>query len=243
MRIGFDLDGVLADLNAALVREAQRRFPGVETAAGGPADCSQAPSAPDPALEGDDPAESVPASLMLSRRQERQLWGTVTSTVNFWETLTETEPGIVRRLADVARARRWEVIFLTSRPRSAGDVVQVQTQRWLERLGYPLPSVFVVSASRGKIAAALELDVVVDDRPENCLDIAIDSKARAILIWRGDAGGVPGSARRLGIGGVGSVAACLDLLEQADRPGEDAGLVDRLMRLLRLKPSTEQAKA
>ena len=84
-----------------------------------------------------------------------------------------------------------------------------------------MPSLFVVSTSRGKIAASLELDVVVDDRPENCLDIAIDSKARAILIWRGDQNAVPASARTLGIGGVTTVAACLDLLVAADSP--DAG--------------------
>ena len=110
------------------------------------------------------------------------------------------------------------------------------------RQGLRYPSLFVVSTSRGKIAAGLELDVVVDDRPENCLDIAIDSKARAILIWRGDQNAVPASARRLGIGGVNSVAACLDLLVAADNP--DAGqtsVVDRLKRLLGLKRSTSGA--
>src|SRR5690606_27674707 len=116
-----------------------------------------------------------------------------------------------------------------SRPRTAGDIVQLQSQRWLERHGFDYPSLFVVSTSRGRIAAALELDVVVDDRPENCLDIAIDSKARAILIWRGEQGAVPASARRLGIGGVDSVNACLDLLVQADsQDNGERSLVDRL---------------
>ena len=92
--------------------------------------------------------------------------------------------------------------------------MQVQSQRWLRRLGFDLPSVFVVSTSRGRIASALELDVVVDDRPENCLDITIDSKARAILIWRGEESSVSASARRLGIGGTASVAECLDLFDR-----------------------------
>ena len=127
-------------------------------------------------------------------------------------------------------------MFLTSRPRTDGDIVQIQSQRWLRAHGFELPSLFVVSTSRGKIAAGLELDVVVDDRPENCLDIAIDSKARAILIWRGDQGAVPASARRLGIGGVDSVAACLDLLVEADSPSsESSSLVDRLKSLLGLR--------
>lgn len=237
LRLGFDLDGVLADLDSALVREATRLFPGLEIKAGG--DQTLAPAAVEPDAEGGDPAETSPTSLTLTRRQERQLWDAIKHIDNFWETLDETEPGIIRRLAETARARRWEVMFLTSRPRTAGDVVQVQSQRWLRARGFEFPALFVVSTSRGKIASGLELDVVVDDRPENCLDIAIDSKARAILIWRGDQNAVPASARRLGIGGVNSVGACLDLLIAADNP--DAGqtsLVDRLKGLLGLKRQT-----
>jgi hypothetical protein len=239
LRVGFDLDGVLADLNGTLVREALRLFPDAQVRSGPPVvDASPAPGAD----AGDrDPAEVSPSSLALTARQERQLWSEVKRIENFWETLNETEPGIIGRLADTARARRWEVMFLTSRPKSAGDTVQVQSQRWLRSRGFELPSLYVVSSSRGKIAASLELDVVVDDRPENCLDIAIDSRARAILIWRGDQEAVPASARRLGIGGVPSVAACLDLLVQADSPDSgQTSLVDRLKRLLGLKPGEAQ---
>ena len=242
LRLGFDLDGVLADLNSALVREATRLFPGLDITPG--ADQAIAPAAVEQdAAEGGDPAETSPTSLTLTRRQERQLWDAVKRIDNFWETLDETEPGIIRRLAETARARRWEVMFLTSRPRTTGDVVQVQSQRWLRAHGFEFPSLFVVSTSRGKIASSLELDVVVDDRPENCLDIAIDSKARAILIWRGDQNAVPASARRLGIGGVSSVGACLDLLVAADNPDEgQSSLVDRLKGLLGLKrPSSARA--
>ena len=241
LRLGFDLDGVLADLNSTLVREAVRLFPGLEVAT---ERRSVAPAAVDPdAAEGGDPSETSPASLALTRRQERQLWDSVKRIENFWETLDETEPGIIRRLAETARARRWEVMFLTSRPRSAGDVVQLQSQRWLHKHGFEFPSLFVVSTSRGKIAAGLELDVVVDDRPENCLDIAIDSKARAILIWRGDQGAVPASARRLGIGGVSSVGACLDLLVAADSAPGETTLVDRLKGLLGIKRPAQDAAA
>ena len=77
----------------------------------------------------------------------------------------------------------------------------------------------------------------MDDRPENCLDVAIDSAARAILVWRGQADKIPGSARQLGIGAVGSIAECLDILELLDQPNPDeGGLVERLKRLLGLKP-------
>jgi hypothetical protein len=234
------MDGVVADLNAALVREARVLFPGLDLQA-----ASRAELAPAGPVEGDrpgtDPAEIVPPSLHLTPRQQRQLWDAVRSTTNFWETLDETEPGIVARIAETARTRRWEIIFLTSRPSSSGDIVQVQSQRWLRSHGLEFPSIFVVSTSRGRIASALELDVVVDDRPENCLDIALDSKARAILIWRGNETGVSASARRLGIGGTASVAECLDLLIDADVPEGGATLMGRLRKLLRLKTPSPQS--
>ena len=93
------------------------------------------------------------------------------------------EPGAVAYLAAIAAERRWDVLFVTTRPASAGDTTQVQSQRWLETHGFPRPSVYVVKGSRGKIAEALQLDAVIDDRPENCLDVVVESTARAILVW------------------------------------------------------------
>ena len=126
----------------------------------------------------------------MTARQQRRLWRHVESIENFWQTLAEIEPGVVSRLATIATDRRWEIIFLTKRPETAGATAQVQTQRWLESKGFALPSVFVVQGSRGRIAASLGLDIVVDDRPENCLDVVVDSKARALLVWREDEGAV-----------------------------------------------------
>jgi hypothetical protein len=207
LRIAFDLDGVLADMESALVPYA---------------------------------AQPTPSTGSLTARQQRRLWRHVESIPDFWLTLEELEPGIVARLSAVARQRQWEVIFLTTRPATAGATVQLQTQRWLESKGYELPSVFVVRGSRGKVAAALELDVVVDDRPENCLDVVVDSNARAILVFRHPTNQLPAAARRLGIGVVPTVSACLDLLVRADAEGDDEpSVVDRVRRMLGLKqPAT-----
>ena len=112
---------------------------------------------------------------------------------------------------------------------------QLQTQRWLQSRGFELPSVYVVQGSRGRIAAALALDIVVDDRPENCLDVAVDSKARAILVWRERAKQLPAASQRLGIGVVTSVAECLDILTQIDAPSDQPGMLSRVKRLLGLK--------
>jgi hypothetical protein len=107
----------------------------------------------------------------LSPSQRRRLWQEVESIENFWETLDEIEPGAVQAIADQTASRRWEVIFLTKRPSTDGLTSQRQSQRWLQRHGFPMPSVFVVQGSRGSIADALALDVVIDDLPANCVDM------------------------------------------------------------------------
>lgn len=238
MRLGFDLDGTVADLQGALAREARRLFPGIDPETL-PRSVSTEPRQPDTDQATDQTGEeSVFAMSALSARQQKELWNAACARENFWETLDEIEPGSLKRLSALARARKWEVIFLTSRPETRGDTAQLQSHRWLAARGFHLPSVFVVHGSRGKIAASLQLDVLVDDRPENCLDVAIDSVARAILVWRGGEDKVPGSARQLGIGAVGSIAECLDILEVLDTADEsELGLVERFKRLLGLKPA------
>jgi hypothetical protein len=249
MRIGFDLDGVLADLHHTFADVALRLFPDLDAravasatvGASPPEGESDAPGADAQAVPG-VPQAGPPAGLSLTRRQTSAIWDELAATENLWERLRETEPGIVQRVAEVADAQRWEVIFLTSRPTSEGRTVQRQSQRWLERLGFPLPSLFVVHRSRGRIAESLALDVVIDDRPENCLDVVLESKARAVLIWRGPVENVPASARRLGIGVEPTVASCLDVLVEAERAASTpADFMQRLRGLLGLKtkPATK----
>jgi hypothetical protein len=94
----------------------------------------------------------------------------------------------------------------------------------------------VVQGSRGRIAAALALDFVIDDTPENCLDVVVDSRARAILVWREDEKQLPSAARRLGIGVVKSVDDCLNILAEVGAQSPDRPKVmDRIMRLLGFK--------
>jgi hypothetical protein len=78
--------------------------------------------------------------------------------------------------------------------------------------------VYVVQGSRGLIAAALDLDVVVDDRHENCYDVVVDSSARAMLVWRESGRQFSSAAERLGVDVVKTVGECLDLLTLPDPP-------------------------
>ena len=181
LRLACDLDGTLADMNAALEREAQRIFgepidvgahtPGVVTA-----------STRHRSVASDESSADVSRRPLVDRERSR-LWSHVSEIDNFWETLLEIESGAVARLAATAAVQGWEILFLTRRPDTAGDTVQVQSQRWLRAHGFEWPSVCVVSESRGKIAASLSLDVVIDDRPDNCVDVTADSSAMSVLVF------------------------------------------------------------
>jgi hypothetical protein len=241
LRIAFDLDGVLADMEAELARQSEILFgppatpvPPEDAPAGTTADAGVADEAADGVADADTPPRL--ARLQLSARQVRRLWRHVESIDGFWESLNEIEPGAVARLAALVAERRWEVIFLTKRPQTAGATAQVQSQRWLEARGFPLPSVFVVHGSRGRIADSLGLDVVVDDRPENCFDVVVDSRARAILVWRMDENELPDKVKRLDIRVVQSVDECLAILSKIDGSSRaKPDIVSRLMVRLGLK--------
>lgn len=241
LRVAFDMDGVLANMNAAVDRVAQTLFDEFEEPGNDVPPADRLPEArtgrPETPAADEELASEIECTH-LSPRQQRQLSRRLDRIENFWETLEEIEPGSVSELARLAAKRRWEVIFLTKRPPTAGDTSQVQTQRWLQRHGFAIPSVFVVSGSRGRIASALSLDFVIDDRPENCLDVVLESTAKAILIWREKEAELPGKARRLGIGVVSSLAECLDILARVDEIHQKPGMLSRIKRLLGLEPAS-----
>jgi hypothetical protein len=228
------MDGTVADMHVVLRQERERLFgPLVPRETQPPGSARPSNPAPTPAA-AESPATPVADGLQLTARQQSQLWERVAAIENFWNTLPELEPGIIARIAETARTRRWEVLFITTRPPCAGDTTQLQTQRWLQAHGFPLPSVFVVQRSRGKLADALQLDAVVDDRPENCLDVAIDSKARPVLVWHGPLETAPAGLRKMGVKPVTSVSAALTLLERMDDERKQSSAVRSIRRMLRL---------
>ncbi len=235
LRVGFDLDGTVADMYSALRREAVQLF-GEDVLRSAPTATSPQQAGkedtPQPKEEDDQAASLAIQELHLTPRQQAQLWDHVKTIENFWTTLPELEPGIISRIAKAAADRRWEVIFLTTRPSTKGELVQLQSQRWLEAHGFPYPSVFVVQRSRGKIADALGLDAFVDDRPENCLDIAVESKAKVILVWHGKLNEVPAGAKRLGVRAVSTITDGLALLEQLDDVRNQPSLMRSLKKAI-----------
>lgn len=238
LRIACDLDGTVADMERALQREAEALYgPDVDLRAGQsmPLVPLQSPAnfangdPPAAGAESPPPASPQTGKRPLTDRERRGLWAHVGRIENFWFALKEVERGAVARFGAQAMAHRWEVLFLTQRPEGAGNTPQRQSQAWLQVHGFEHPAVFVMNGSRGKVADALSLDVVIDDRPDNCLDVVTDSTARAILVWRDDPATVPPAARRMGIIVVHSFSEALDYLEtMRARQAKSRGLLGRI---------------
>ena len=219
LRIGFDLDGVLADFASA--------FHAVETHLYG-AESAAAPDEP-----GDDEAPQSAAAAngptpARDRSRRDAIWRQIVATEDFWTTLQPTDPAAIRRIHDLMLRFRWEVFFITQRPATRGDTVQRQTQRWLVAHGFDLPSVLVIAGSRGAAAGALRLDYLVDDSATNCLDVLSDSRARPILIVSAPDSPTARKARSLDMGVASSIREGLDLLEQISSASEKTSLVQRL---------------
>ncbi|HUU33971.1 MAG TPA: hypothetical protein VMW48_07890 [Vicinamibacterales bacterium] len=221
LRVAIDLDGTVADLSRAMHGVATRYFGAPRTAPSPPAAAPPTPS-DRPALQ----------DLALRPSEIDALWTEVLRTKNFWTTLDETESGIVARIAALAADRRWDVLFITTRPTATGETTQVQSQKWLHAHGFPHPSVYVVKGSRGKVASALDLGAVVDDRPENCLDVATESAAKAVLVWPGALETLGPGVTKHGVVVTRSIGAALDELVEMDR-ARRGGVVQSLKRLLR----------
>jgi hypothetical protein len=188
LRLGIDVDGVVADFRSAFRALAEREL----------------------GLAPDD------IDAELSKADVDRLWRAVATTTNWWLDIPPYEPDQIARLYAEVRRSRWEVFFMTSRPPSGGDSVQLQTQVWLERHGYYLPSVLTTPAgSRGELARSLRLDLALDDRLVNCLEIISASNSKAVLVLRASAESpVREAAEARGIGVVPSLAQALDAVER-----------------------------
>ncbi len=231
-RVGIDMDGTLADLSSAY-HDLEHKLFGDPAAA-----ISDDTGSDDTEIEEGEQEQAAEAASALdaARRDARKrtlVWKAIRETEDFWLGLQPLEPGVVRRLHEASIAQGWEVFFITQRPSTAGQTVQRQTQQWLAREGFEMPSVLTLAGGRGKVAAALELDVLLDDYRKNCVDVLSepDTRCRPILVLRTPSDFAETVARNLGIGVVRSVAEALALLQtppDAPRPTAMQRVMERL---------------
>ena len=196
LRIGFDIDGVLADFFSSFLEMAAHVLPLADGA-------------------------SLADLDAFSEGDRHKVWKEIIHTPNWWLRLSPYEPAEIARLYQLSRERKWEVFFMTTRVEIAGDSVQFQTQWWLEAQGFFLPSVVTVPGSRGDLANALRIDLLVDDQMLNCAEVIGASKSKALLMHRTPQSSVREQATNAGIGVVESLAEAIEVLELLDELGPD----------------------
>lgn len=168
MKIGFDIDGVLADFNAAFIDRCVKvagkdLFP------------------PRPFII---PEWHYPQVYGYTDEELKAVWAHIESDAFFWRDL-RPYPGVVDILRWAESRRAFfgdEITFITARP---GVRAKLQTEQWLQAHEMHVPTV-IVSADKGLCARTLNLDAYVDDRDVNAKDVAVARpQAKVFLVDRG----------------------------------------------------------
>lgn len=163
MKIGIDIDGVLADFNTGYI-DLIRRTTGIQL----------------PPVSNVYPdVWHYERAAGVTKKQEHEVWEHIRNS-EFWGQLFPLK-GTLEVLDKLTQLRYegHEIYFITSR---VGKKVKFQTERWLSLYGMNNPTV-LISDKKGPVAQGLELDVFIDDKPENCADVQLASpKTRVFLL-------------------------------------------------------------
>lgn len=153
MRIGIDIDGVLADFNTAFI-------PYYIDVTGH----DQFPERP-----FDIPVWDYPQFYGYSDVEDKEVWKRISEDRSFWGTLPPYAD--IHRSANALLARETagdDLYFITSRP---GVNAKAQTEWWLSQWMPVGRNTVLISSQKGLCARALDLDAYIDDRDRNIFDV------------------------------------------------------------------------
>jgi len=165
MRIGFDIDGCLANFIAAyqgliIARTGKDLFQ--------PGDIDNPPCWDWPQYRGYSDAEM------------KEVWAVIKQSPDFWAN-SKPDPGMTglsRRWAAIHAAHH-DVVFATDRP---GLDPLIQTKYWLHKYGCTYANV-TISNQKGQFCADSHVDCYIDDRLDNIIDVTRKSPStRAYLL-------------------------------------------------------------
>ncbi len=154
MRIGVDIDGVLADLNRAYIRLIEQET-GIIL----------------PPVSDSYPDCWHYAEKFVPEPELNRVWEFIKDPANhFWAKLAPL-PGAPAAVGVLARSPH-DVYYITNRP---GKTAKMQTEIWLKGLGMAMPTV-LLSNQKGPVAVGLALDIFIDDRLDNCFDVLMATR-------------------------------------------------------------------
>ena len=163
--IGMDIDGVLADFVSPFLRVLES-----QTGCG-----------------AIDPQNYVDLYLSghagLSKEIVSECVMKVSNDPNFWETLAPLPSAEQWRALDRLSCRQ-KLVFVTHRYEGETyDIGQV-TCDWLRRHGVTEPVVYFTQTQKSQLIGKLKVDLFVDDRHENCQDVAENTDAIVLMPHR-----------------------------------------------------------
>ena len=116
-----------------------------------------------------------------------KLFGVIKHTMNWWMTL-ETIPSeeSIRDLNDIIQEH--DIYFITSRPNPAvGLHVEMQSREWLRGIGVHIDKAHVIATkagTKGMLCAGLNINIGIDDRPENIEELAEYDIIPIVRSWK-----------------------------------------------------------
>lgn len=181
MRVGFDVDGVLANFQPAYIDRTvsiagRDLFPG-------------------PYGTFDIVTWNYPESYGYTENEMRAVWKSIALDKTFWTSLSRYEdvtPAFREWLHVLEGDDSQDVYFITQRP---GATAKAQTEEWLSRwLELENTPTVLVTGEKGLCAKALGLTHYLDDKTENLMDVLSTSPMtktfRKIRTWNVE---VPGA--------------------------------------------------
>lgn len=152
-KIGIDCDGVIADFNKSFIPKVievtgEDKFP------------------PRPF---DIVTWNYPESYSYTPEQTSAVWEVIKNDPTFWLNLDPYEETQIclEHLASLVEEGH-EIYFVTNRP---GVMAKLQTEDWLNNNGFNDFPTVLISAQKGEMAHALELDWYIDDKTGNIIDV------------------------------------------------------------------------
>lgn len=125
------------------------------------------------------PVWNWPQAWGYSEEVIGEAWRYIKSSPTFWTELTPLP--YAREFLEHLDKSDHEVYFITDRP---GLAPQMQTQLWLSDHGFFGPNVIISRKGKGAVAAALSLDVYIDDKGENILDVVQKSPSTRVYMLK-----------------------------------------------------------
>lgn len=172
--IGFDIDGVLANFNHTFLTLLNKEF-SIDIKC---------------ALKKQthwDHQDCLP----VTKEQISYIWDEyIHKSFSFWKNIPmienelKTRNSIHKLVSDLfSREKREAIIyFVTNRPYGCNSAHQ--TQYWIHRkLNLAFPNVILCNSRKGDICKALNIDYFIDDKPENCEDILLNSPRTKVYVY------------------------------------------------------------